>query len=554
MLGEAIVLALTGSFAGTFLGLGYAKAMLYGLATAWREAVGSAPLEFYFTGATLAGGFIASATVAVVAVWLTLRKASRQPPTRLLVGCLDSLTTPHVASNHGRPWLILAATAFLGSLFLLAWALVDSSAGSGAFFGSGSLLLFAALAVLSRKLRADTLTASPDSWSLFRLSRQSCSRRPGRSLATIMLLAIGTFLVVSIGVFRLQSSSETAAPDPASGTGGFSLIGESTLPVLQDLRSLRGRDFYGMDEDLLQGVRFIPLRVRAGDDASCLNLNRAIQPRLLAVSPKDFQGRFRFTAAAIGFSRDQGWSLLEGPDQDAIPAIGDANSITYSMGRKVGDTLDYTDERGRSFKVRIVAAVANSILQGSLVISEAAFLKRFPGEQGYRLLLVDGPTASLTNLSRELTRALEDVGAEFTPAARRLESFNAVQNTYLGTFQLLGGLGLVLGSAGLGIVVLRNVLERRAELAAMLAVGYTRRRLEALVLFEHFYLLGLGLAAGLLAATLAVLPPALTRALPIPAISIYLTLMIILINGLLLSWLAARYALRGNLLDALRQE
>jgi len=46
-----------------------------------------------------------------------------------------------------------------------------------------------------------------------------------------------------------------------------------------------------------------------------------------------------------------------------------------------------------------------------------------------------------------------------------------VQNTYLNTFQVLGALGLLLGSAGLGVVVLRNVLERRAELAAMLATA-----------------------------------------------------------------------------------
>ena len=41
------------------------------------------------------------------------------------------------------------------------------------------------------------------------------------------------------------------------------------------------------------------------------------------------------------------------------------------MGKKVGDTIDYVDERGQPFKVRIVGAVANSILQGQLIIDEA---------------------------------------------------------------------------------------------------------------------------------------------------------------------------------------
>jgi hypothetical protein len=355
-------------------------------------------------------------------------------------------------------------------------------------------------------------------------------------------------------VFRLETESESASAAPASGTGGFRLIGESALPVTQDLRSERSRDFYGLDPELMKDVRFVPLRVRAGDDASCLNLNRAIRPRLLGVGPDQFAGRFQIIAAAKGLGRDQGWQLLKGSTPAVIPAIGDANSITYAMGKKVGDTLDYVDENGRAFKVRIVAAVANSILQGSLVIDEAAFVERFPGEQGYRLLLIDVPAGSLTNVSRELTRALEDVGAEFTPAARRLEAFNAVQNTYLGTFQLLGGLGLLLGSAGLGIVVLRNVLERRGELAAMMAVGFTRRRLLSMVLLEHLYLLGLGLAAGLLAATLAVLPPALKQSLPVPWFSLGLTIAGIVVNGLVWSWLASRHALRGNLLDALRAE
>ncbi len=44
-----------------------------------------------------------------------------------------------------------------------------------------------------------------------------------------------------------------------------------------------------------------------------------------------------------------------------------------------------------------------------------------------------------------------------------------VQNTYLSAFQLLGTLGLLLGTIGLGISQLRGAMERRSELAAMRA-------------------------------------------------------------------------------------
>src|SRR6185436_630403 len=122
------------------------------------------------------------------------------------------------------------------------------------------------------------------------------------------------------------------------------------------------------------------------------------------------------------------------------------------------------DERGQPFKVKLVGAVANSILQGNLLISERNFVQRFPGIGGYRMFLVDAPSNTVTQTAAVLMRALQDTGLELTPAAKRLDAFNAVQNTYLNTFQVLGGLGLLGGSVGLGVVVLRNVLERRSEL------------------------------------------------------------------------------------------
>ena len=141
-----------------------------------------------------------------------------------------------------------------------------------------------------------------------------------------------------------------------------------------------------------------------------------------------------------------------------------------------------------------------------------------------------------------------------TSTVQRLNAFNAVQNTYLGTFQVLGGLGLLLGSAGLGVVVLRNLLERRGELGLLVALGFRRWLLQRLVLAEHGALLGLGLGIGIVAAAVAVLPALLSSGARLPYVSLALTLGAVLLNGALCTWLAIRYALRGNLLEALRNE
>src|SRR6185503_17662024 len=206
------------------------------------------------------------------------------------------------------------------------------------------------------------------------------------------------------------------------------------------------------------------------------------------------------------------------------------------------------------------AGAANSILQGNLIIDEAEFVKRFPGEAGHRMFLIDVPSKTgaesnrLEKTSAALSRALQDVGLELTPTTQRLAAFNAVQNTYLNTFQVLGGLGLLLGSAGLGVIVLRNVLERRAEFGLLQAVGFRRRSLHWLVLSEHGGLLWLGLGTGMLAALTAILPVLLAPGAALHYRALLLTLAGVLLSGLLWTWAATWMALRGRLLGALTEE
>lgn len=560
---EGVVLAFIGGVIGAVAGIAYAKVMLLGLVTVWREAVGTSTLKFFVTPQTLLIGLFASALVAAFTLWLALRKTVKRPARELLAGG----PTEAGPTNKGavcRKWMFVGTVAGIAALGLVGWTLAKGdTANAGAFFGAGALVLIAGLSLLNARLGQRSKSPSIlHSLSSRALALRGLSRRHSRSVATVAMLASGTFLIVSIGVFRLDANRDATLR--SSGTGGFALIGESTMPVVADLNTKAGRDSFALDESDFENVNVVQFRVREGDEASCLNLNRAQKPRLLGVKSDQLEGRFIFKKLMDGVPPDQPWQSLEPGEfypmydsplrEDEIAAIGDANSIQWAMGKKVGDTIDYVDERGQPFKVRIVGAVANSILQGQLIIDEAELVKRFPGESGYKYFLIDAPKDRATGLSAKLSRALQDVGLEVTPAPIRLAQFNAVQNTYLGTFQVLGGLGLLLGSAGLGIVVLRNVLERRGELAVFIAVGWQRSAVRRLVLREHAALLGLGLLVGLVAAAVAVLPSLLSAGGQLPLLSLSATVLLVLANGLAFTWVATRFALRGELLNALRNE
>ncbi len=564
LLVEGTALALVGGLFGVAGGVAYARAMLEGLTTIWRDAIGGSSLHFHITPLTLAIGLTASVAVCAVTIALVLRKQARRPARELLA---DGAELGPVAGDPARGGGRLARGCAIGGaaggLGLIGWALAGGGpATPPVFFGAGSLLLISGLGAVAWLLRILVRAEAEQSLTLVALGLRNATRRRARSLASVALLASGSFLIVAVGANRLDADRDATAR--SSGTGGFSLIGESALPVLRNLNTSAGREFYGLADASMSGVSVVSLRVRDGDEASCLNLNQARTPRLLGVRPEELAARGAFTfagawqpAAAAEWPTNR-WLWLKmrrGLAPDEIPAIGDAASIQWAMKKKLGDTLDYTDERGRPFRVRLVGAVANSILQGSLLIDEAAFVARFPGESGHRMLLVDVPSNQpLTNVAAALSRALQDVGLQVTPAARRLAEFNAVQNTYLNTFQILGGLGLLLGSAGLGVVVLRNVLERRAELGLLLAVGFRRRRLQGLVLCEHGGLLALGLAVGLVAALVAVLPVLLVPGARLHTRALALTLGGVLVSGGLWTWLATRWALRGRLIDAVRRE
>jgi putative ABC transport system permease protein len=554
LLMEGALLALAAGVLGALAGVLYTRVVIRGLSTVWRGAVANSALRFHAEPVTLALGGVAGFVVALLAIFLVTRRQARAPARELLAAGTESEARLLAAAPSGRtPGLPTAIVTGVAALGLVGAALRGNrEQAAEIFFSAGALLLVAGIAgarAFMARLRRGTAESH---LTLGLLGVRNSIRRQGRSLTTIGLLACGSFLVIAVGAN--QQGAGEGAERRASGTGGFAYYGETTLPVFHDLNSAEGQDVFGLEASKMPGVQFVPLRLRPGDDASCLNLNRPQVPRLLGVATPALRERKAFTFGKLLHPSDDPWSALDSTEPDgAVPAVGDMNTVVWSLGKSLGDTLTYTDDHGRAFPVRIVGILANSILQGSLLISEANFVQRFPAQEGYQVFLVDALRES-REIPGMLSRALEDVGLDIMPAPERLAAFNTVENTYLSIFAVLGGLGLLLGSIGLGVVVLRNVLERRGELALMRAVGFRRQALHWLVLSEHTLLLALGLLIGVVAALVAVLPALRAPGAAVPVVSLLLTLITVFASGFFWTWGATALAIRGSLMGALRNE
>jgi predicted lysophospholipase L1 biosynthesis ABC-type transport system permease subunit len=232
------------------------------------------------------------------------------------------------------------------------------------------------------------------------------------------------------------------------------------------------------------------------------------------------------------------------------------DTATYSLHLRGGLGATYTveDDSGQAIPLEVTGLLKGSPFQGDLLISEEELLRHWPEVAGYRFFLIDCPAERTPEVRRILESALGDNGFSAEPMADYLARFLAVPNTYLSTFQSLGGLGLLLGTVGLAVVQWRGVVERRRELAVLRAVGFRRRRIAWLVLAESGMLLAAGLACGTLSAAVAVLPHFLSGDASIPWASLAGTLAAVLLVGLAAGGLAVRAAVAAPLLEALREE
>jgi ABC-type antimicrobial peptide transport system permease subunit len=560
-LSEGLLLAVLGALLGIPLALGYAWLMVNGLRYGWGGLLASDSLHLHFTPTTLIIGAVASVFIAVLAMLLSLRSLVKLPAPMLLAGRTELPVTSQTPMRLWRrylPWgLLLLAFGLLGF-----GATLPLAQQPGCFFGAGFLFLFAAILWVSQYLRRKNHRSLSEQSSLWSLGQLNVSRSPSRSLATIALLAAGCFLVVAVGAFR---KGKVNTEDKSSGTGGYALLGETDVPLrsvpstLEDWKLLLGDRFDEVKDKVtpLVNLQWVGLRLRSGDDVSCLNLYQPTKPRVLGASIA-FTDRGGFDVTLGVFSQDDAirsnpWKYLQ--TNSDLTLFLDDHTAQWVMQKQLKDKIIILDETEQPREGFFAGMINGSIFQSELLLSENQFRQLYPSEAGYRYFLIAAPQEQLANIRNSLELVFgESHGMVVETTASKLAAFHAVENTYIGTFQALGGLGLLLGTAGLALVILRNVQERQSEMALLQAVGFTRQQLARTILSEVAWLTILGIIIGCLAALFVVAPLITTGAAWQLAFWLLLVVLLVPLVAILSSLAGLRLALQSPLMPSLRGE
>ncbi|HNY03984.1 MAG TPA: ABC transporter permease, partial [Bacteroidales bacterium] len=557
MSAEALLISVAGAIPGLALGILYNRLLVAGLNSLWKDAVNASVIFVQVKPLTLAAGALSGIATSLAVMLAVLWRSLRNP--------LATMVKDEIPAGDERPLRkirrslpALAAVACTGASLVLIAAMLATAQTMNVpvFLGAGALLLAGGLLLLRMFLTHMAAKKAEDIPRFLPLALKNISVNRDRTLAVVTLLSLGVFSVVITGANR--KTFYGLESDRGSGTGGFILWSESSLPVMNDLNTPAGVKTYSLeDEPLLEGVHYVQMIRLNGEDASCLNLNRVRQPVILGV-PAGYFDRvhaFGFASLIPETDREHPWKALQkrrAPDM--IDGFADQEAITWSLGKKPGDTLFYRDERGKILKIRIAGGLENSVFQGNILVSDSLLHLFYPSAGGSRVMLVDGPAARRDSIAGRLEVLFRDHGMSVIPTPERLAAFNAVQNTYLSVFMMLGGLGVITGTIGLGVVILQNLRRRKREFALYLAMGFTRKFILRLILTEHLLMLLAGFFLGILSAAAGILPSLLSPGYTLPGIFLSAILLAILLNGLLWIWLPARQAMKKNVMEGVREE
>lgn len=560
MLLEGLIVAIAGGLIGLLAAVGYAWLMIYGLTHWWVGAIGTQDLFLEVGPVSLITGFAIAIGAAMTSIWWALRQLNGLSLREQLSGVTEKEIDLAAQQKRAQRSRRRAAICTGLALLLTVGIVVGLIPATGAFFGVGILTLIATLSYLSAwlsgKPNANTsVLRGKGTAALGRLGLRNASRQRVRTVMTAGMIATATFLIITVAAFRKDPTGDR--PDKKSGNGGFTLVAESSSPVLYDLNTAEGRKKLQLNAPpdspaakVLEAMRVVPFRVKPGEDASCLNLYQTKVPKILG-APQSLieEGRFAFAGGS--------WNVLTTevpptPQGDVVPVLGDMNTLMFSLHKFVGQSIQIPDDQHPQHQLKISGMFQDSVFQGVLVMSEDNFLKVYPEQKGFRYFLIEVPPELAEATTTLLETELSEYGFDCEPVAERLARFLSVQNTYLSTFQTLGGLGLLLGTFGLATVMLRNVLERQSELALLRAIGFRPGSVGMLVLFENAFVLLWGLLAGSVSAFLAVAPNLVSQAGNIPVVSLLMLLVIVFTTGMLASAFAVRTAIRLPIVSTLR--
>ena len=485
---EAFPVVAVAALIGVGVGVLYTAVIMWLLGNIWQGATQTSGLGVYLDTTSVIGGLIASIVPVLWLLYRSIAKAVKEQQTFILPDKKKILSS---RSYHKvQRFLPILLTLLCLGIFVLNIFYVNSIY---LFVLLGLLVVWMAGLwgeyIVTKKSRpSDRFTLEQQIYGTLYYERKQLR-------VSFYALALGVFSVFAVGLNRQQVSDSIQQTEAA---GGYSLWVESTVPVYYDLNTAEGRHQLLLD-DLPPDAEILQMLKLGADDASCLNLNKVTQPTVLGVDMMSLQNStFHISQQTEG----EGFGAFTRKTGDCYPVLLDEESLMWSLGMSVGDTLYYQRADGETVSMLIAGALSTGIFQGYALMDKQLFRELWPEISGTELMLLK--TGQTQEVSQLMSQALNEYGIRVTTVAERLNKFNELVNTYLSIFLSLGGIGILLGLFAFIVVIRKNLLVRKSDVCMYESLGYSRERIRLLLFRENISLPLYAILSGMVAALLSV--------------------------------------------------
>ena len=543
---EGLLYALLSSVVGMFGGLLIAGVILWGFSQVFQGGFGGG-LVLTWTVSDLLTGFaigflitmatigIASFRVSKLNIVRAIRDIPEPVPHRstrrqiavgaVLValgalGTISSLATKNLILQEAGPSALAIGLAVLtmritsprrvftvAGILMLAWLLSPwkffstETADITLFILVGLLLILGGLLIVlfnsESVLAVATRLFRSRTWRpVVRTAIAYPMNKKFRTGATLASIALVMFTIATMSCIQAMVSSSISTANYRE-SGGFQLLGSSAIPIpnwdaaFSDYSRTPAGSASIADQ---HGIPQARIRITPAAHPSVEYTSSLIGVPSSWTPPLPLQAR------AANYSDDAAaWAAIQAnPDVAILDGSVVPNNFGPNFGSfsaVVGDLFRYTNATGATRNVRVIGILYEQFAQGLWVSAstvkadvrmEAASLFYFQVKEGV-----------------DVTKAGHDLERYFLPYQLLTLDIqgliNQILETTMGVFNLLQAylaLGLIVGIAGLGVITMRNVVERRQETGALRALGFRKSMVLRSFLFELSFIALTGIAMG----------------------------------------------------------
>src|SRR2546425_820423 len=317
-----------------------------------------------------------------------------------------------------------------------------------------------------------------------------------RTGATLASIALVMFTIATMSGIQAEVSSSIAKTSIRE-SGGFSLICASGVPIANASAAFHTYGAPTVWENITNDTLSLsqtPLQIRANASlpgrpfhTHLIGVPSGSMPpfELQALDPAYPDG----AAAWAAIQSNPGLALVDG---SVIPNNFGPNFGSFSV--TVGDFV-YYGNRTAPHSVKVIGILYEQFVQG-LWVSADLVKNEFGIDAASLFYFQVRPGVDVTQAGHDLERYF----ISYQLITLNIQEFiNQILETTMGVFNLLQAylaLGLIVGISGLGVITMRNVVERRQETGALRALGFRKSMVLRSFLIELSFIALTGIALG----------------------------------------------------------